>query len=111
MLSRATGLFSVYRGTTTNDSGDTVDDNTDPLYVDIPLGLRNSASPLSESPNTNSPRTISPLVGRASSDQDLLANDRLQDQYTGLLYVIDWVRAPYSSTRNSDLEFGLHRVN
>ena len=111
MISRATGLFSIYRGATTNLSGDTVDDNTDPIYVDIPLALHNNTV-TEESPNTNSPRTIAGYLGRASSGTDLQANDRLQDQNTGALYVIDGVpRAPLSSTRNSDLQFVVHRVN
>lgn len=110
MLARATGLFSIYRGTTTNLSGDVVDDNTNPLHVDVPLSLHNAAI-RSDNPNSATPRSIGGLTGRASSNLDLRTEDRIQHQVTGYLYVVDWVRAPASSTRNSDLRFECHRVN
>lgn len=110
MLSRATGLFSIYRGTTTNASGDTVDDNINPLAVDVQLALRNSAR-LFEPPSTDSPRTVSTFYGRAGKEVDLQSNDRIQDQETLILYVVRWVSAPLSSTRISDLMFEAHRVS
>jgi hypothetical protein len=110
VISRATGLFSIYRGLTTNDSGDEIDDNTDPTYVDIPLALRNAGNSTNP-PNTATPRSIATFVGRAQSDLDLQAEDRLQDQQRDVWYVVvGQPRAPLSSTRNSDLQFEAHRV-
>jgi hypothetical protein len=110
MITRATGLFSLYRASTTNSSGDTVDDNVNPLAVDIPLGLRN-ATRIEGDPNTATPRVIKYLRGTATVGTDLQAQDRIENQITGTFYVIDVVVEPLSSTGNSDLRFEAHRVN
>lgn len=110
MLSRATGLFSIYRGTATNDSGDEIDDNEDPTQVDVPLGLRN-ATRVEGDPTTATPRLIRYLRGTASPTLDLQAQDRIKNQVTGSFYVVDTVVEPLSSTGHSDLRFEAHRVN
>lgn len=109
MLSRATGLFSIYRGTTTNDSGD----ETDGAYLvatSIGLSLRNTTTS-GESLTTDTPRQISRLAGRAPAGTDLRQFDRIQNQTTSEYFQVDWVREPASSTGNSDLAFGAHRVS
>jgi hypothetical protein len=109
MYARATGLFSIYRGTTTNASGDTIDDNTTATATGVPIALHNN-SVTEESPNTESPRTISVYLGRATRTLDLRANDRIKDEATSVFYVVDGQpRAPLGSTRNSDLGFVAHR--
>jgi hypothetical protein len=109
MISRATGLFSIYRGTDTNDSGDEIDV---PVKVasDIPMGVRNRSSNF-EGPNADTPRQTGLFTGRASHDVDLRRQDRIKDQVTGAYFQVEWVSEPASSTRNSDLMFGLHRVS
>jgi len=109
MISRANGLFSIYRGTTENASGDIID-GAYLVASDVPLALRN-ADTTSEALSTETPRTIGRFRGRASSGTDLRTFDRIKDQATGEYFTVDSVRAPRSSTRNSDLEFGAHRVN
>jgi len=109
MISRATGLFTIYRGTTTNDSGDEIDG----AYIaasGVPLALRNEGT-ASEGLNTDTPRQITRLAGRATSGADLRARDRIKDEATGEYFQVDWIVAPLSSTRNSDLQFGAHRVS
>lgn len=109
MRARATGLFTIVRGTTTNASGDPVDHD----YVaarDVPLGLRN-ASITESNPNTATPRIIKFIRGTASPDIDLRVQDRIVNQDTETRYVVDTVNEPLSSTRNSDLRFECHRVN
>ena len=110
MYARATGLFSIYRGTTTDSSGDDVDDNTTATAIDVPLALHN-LSVLEDNPDTALARTITAIRGRATRGTDLRVQDRIKDQATGVFYVVDTVAAPLSSTRNSDLSFSVHRVN
>jgi hypothetical protein len=110
MLARATGLFSIYRGTTTNSSGDPVDDNVTTTATDVPMALHNNTV-IEGDPDTATPRVITAIRGRATRGTDLRAQDRIKDQATGLFYVVDTVSAPLSSTRNSDLGFSCHRVN
>jgi hypothetical protein len=129
MLSRATGLFSIYRGTTTNSSGDLTEDNTTAVSEDAPwpddepwvpmqawnsysvtIALHNQ-SVVEDNPNTATARVVTAIRGRATRGTDLRVQDRIKDQATGIFYVIDTVIAPLSSTRNSDLGFSCHRVN
>ena len=110
MLARATGIFSIYRRTDTNDSGDEVEDNTAPLYTDVAMALHNQ-SQLEDNPNTAYGRVITAIRGRATVGTDLLARDRIKNQVTGVFYVVDTIVPPLSSTANSDLGFSCHRVN
>jgi hypothetical protein len=108
MIARATGSFSIYRGTTTNTSGDEI--AADYLIAsDVPLSLHNSGA-IEGPANTATPRTITSIRGRATVGTDLQAEDRIEDAY-GVRYVVDTVTPPLSSTRNSDLSFVVHRVN
>ena len=109
MISRATGLFSIYRGAATNTSGDEID-HPYLVLANVPLSLRNSST-ISDNPNTATPRTITAFRGRGSSSLGLRANDRIIDQATEESFLVDSVSAPRSSTRNSDLQFVAHRVN
>jgi hypothetical protein len=109
MRARATGRFTIYRGTSTNDSGDTVDGD----YIvasDVILGLRNTTVTEGD-PTTATPRVIKFIRGTATTGTDLRAQDRIKNQETGIRYVIDTVEEGLSSTRNHDLRFEAHRVN
>ncbi len=108
MIGRATGRFTIYRGTTTNDSGDTIDGD----YIvasDVVLGLRNATRV--EGDPTTAPRTVRYIRGTATPGTDIRAQDRIKDQDSGLRYVVDTVEPGLSSTRNTDLRFDCHRVN
>lgn len=109
MIIRATGLYTVLRGTSTNASGDEVDHN----YIEavhVPLALHNFQV-IESQPNSATPRVITGLRGRAMSGTDLRPQDRLINETSGQRYLVDTVSEPLSSTRNSDLGFTCHRVN
>lgn len=108
MSFRATGSFSIFRGTTTNDSGDVIDGDY-LVQSDVALSLRN-ATTIAESLTTDTPRQTDRLVGRGAPGLDLRQFDRIRNQDTGQIFQVDWVREPASSTRNSALAFGAHRV-
>lgn len=109
MIARATGLFSIYRGTTENLSGDEI--AADYLIAsDVPLALHNGGA-VEYPANTATPRTITSIRGRATAGLDLRAEDRIKNQSSDQRYVVDTVVEPLSSTGLSDLSFSCHRVN
>jgi hypothetical protein len=109
MIARATGLFTIYRGTTENASGDEV--AADYIVAsDVPLALHNGTA-VEYSPTTFTPRTITTIRGRATGGTDLRVEDRIKNQSSDQRYVVDTVVEPLSSTRLSDLSFSCHRVN
>lgn len=110
MLARATGLASVYRGTTTNSYGDVVDDNSTPAVTGVPVSvLEQTRSVSGDSDST--PRTVRYATGRAGADTGITVDDRLLYAPTGRWFRVTSVRTVANAVRTADLVFDLTAVD
>lgn len=99
---------TVYRGTTTNEFGDTIDTDTTIL-----TGTRMSIIEQSRTvfvPADNENRVVRFVRGRTLSNVDLREGDRIQDEQTGVVYVVEAVVNPGSPYSSGDVRVNLKYV-
>ena len=87
----ATTTAAIYRGTTENGLGDTVDDNATPVVglEAFPLSLIEKSKRVQD-PASGIWRTVRYSAGRPLNPSlVILDGDRLKDLFTGELYAID----------------------
>jgi hypothetical protein len=106
----ATTLVSLYRGGSTNDYGDEVDDNTTADAEHIPASVIEQRQTIAD-PTTGTPRTVRVTVGRVRSGVDVRTGDRLRDERSGDLYVVEGVAQPASPVAVLDQRLDLSRVS
>jgi hypothetical protein len=87
-------LCTIYRGTTSNAYGDTVDDNQ--IYMEnVPAFLAETGH-TTQDPSSPTPRTIREIVAHIPQYVGILNTDRLMDQSTSDTYIILSVTRPPS---------------
>lgn len=87
----ATTRGSILRGETIKDAlGDEIEDNDAVVegYEDLPLGLTEKSRSVQD-PASGTWRTIRYFVGRLPANVKLEDGDRIKDNRTGLIYIID----------------------
>jgi hypothetical protein len=108
MIGWSTGSFKILRGTTTNSSGDDIDDDNI-VAQHVPLGLRPGAT-RSDSNVSGTPRTVTAWRGSCKQAVDLRSFDRIVNERTGAIFLIEGVRPATSGVRRTGLRFEAHRV-
>lgn len=109
MIGWSTAPFKILRGTTTNDSGDDIDaDNV--IARNVPLGLRPGAT-RSDSNTSGTPRTVTAWRGSCKATVPLQSFDRIVNERTGAIFLIEGVRPSTSGVRRTGLRFEAHRVS
>lgn len=114
MYAQPTTLISVLSGTTTDDLGDETD-NTTVAASGIRASLLEQRT-VATTPADNRAQVVRYFTGRVSkADLDrfgvhLNPGDRIQDERTAEIYVIDAVSRVASSTTTNDLRLDLRRV-
>jgi hypothetical protein len=83
---------TVYRGTSTNWAGDTVDSNV-PLISSLPITLIETGKSVQD-PSTPTPRTIRQIYANVPEWAGIVDTDRLLDERTGDVYIIISVTKP-----------------
>jgi hypothetical protein len=112
MIGWSTGSFKILRGTTTNASGDDIDDDTI-VATGVHLGLRSGATggaTRSDSNVSGTPRTVTAWRGSSKATVDLRSFDRIVNERTGAIFLIEGVRPATSGVRRTGLRFEAHRV-
>jgi len=109
MIGWSTGSFEILRGTTTNASGDDIDaDNI--VATGVLLGLRPGATRTSSNVS-GTPRTVTAWRGSCKASVDLRSFDRIVNERTGAIFLIEEVRELTSGVGRGGLKFGAHRVS
>lgn len=108
MRATATTTVTVLRGTATDEFGDEVDTDT-PLYTKVPFSLIEQNRRVFD-PVTGTPRTVRVAYGRTNAGTPLLTADRLRDERTGSVYVINAVTQQAGVGGSPDLRVDLERV-
>lgn len=111
MYALASTLVSILRGTTTNQWGDEVDDpNANAVAVGVPADIAVTNTNAFD-PTSQTVRTIRSISGAIQSDTDITANDRLQDEATGVVYIVESVTQRMGPGFVGDLELVLKQVS
>ena len=110
MYALASTTCSILRGTTTNGWGDVIDDPDATVIasgVSVCLDVTNTNA---FDPTTQQIRTIRSIHGAIQSDIDITANDRLRDDATGVIYIVESVTDTLGPGFVGDLEMVLKQV-
>ena len=108
MQGLATTQVSVLRGTSTDEFGDEIDAAT-PVATSIPAAVVESSKVVLDQA-TQTPRTVRTVTCVLPSWASVLNTDRIQDQATGLTYIIETVETQPSLGYPGDQVLGLRRV-
>lgn len=104
-----TTAVSILRGTTSDAYGDEADDNT-AAYQNVPASIVEGTAKTVLDPSTQAARTVRAITAVLPSWADVLNTDRIQDQATGTLYIIESVTAQPSLGYPPDTILTLRRV-
>jgi hypothetical protein len=108
VLARATTTVSVLRGTTTDAYGDEQDTSTV-----VATGIRASLVEQNRRVTTRddpTPRIVRYTVGRVTAGTDITDQDRLRDDKTGAVYIVDAVSSMNSAATAADMRLDLRRT-
>jgi hypothetical protein len=108
VLALATTRLTVYRGTTTDAYGDDQDTNT-PVATGIPASLVEQSRRVTTRDDPT-PRVVRYAVARVTAGTDITDQDRLVDERTGAVYIVDAVSSMTSPAVASDLRLDLRRT-
>lgn len=112
MYALASTTCSVIRGTTTNAWGDQVDDviNATVIATGVPVSLAVTNTNTSD-PTTQQIRIVRSISGAIQSDTDIRETDRLRDDATGAIYIVESVTQPLGPGFTGDLDLVLKQVS
>ena len=108
MLALASTTVTVLRGTTTDVYGDEQDTDT-PVATGIPISLSEQSRRVTTRDDPT-PRIVRYAVGRATAGTDIRDQDRLRDERTGAVYIVDAVSSMTNPAVAADLRLDLRRT-
>lgn len=109
MIAPANTTVNILRGTTRNAADDEVDSDT-PVYEDVPAFITEMGRPSTNSADLMV-RTVRRSVGRFDSRVDIRAQDRVEDQQTGMIYTVESVSRARSGMFEADTRVELKNVD
>jgi hypothetical protein len=110
MLATATCTVAVHRDTEVDGYADTVDDNTAPVATGVPVAVREQTRRVWNH-TTATPRVVRTIAGRVAAGTDIRAGDRLVNEQTAAVYLVDAVGEPADTATNVDLYLELRATS
>lgn len=108
MMALANCTLSVYRGTEIDEYGDEVEVNTTPVLTRIPASVLERSKTVTTY-DQNEPRTVRWYTGRVDQGTDIRANDRVRNEQTGTVYLVDSISSPGTGAIPSDMVLDLRK--
>ena len=108
MIAAATTTITVLRGTTTDAYGDEQDTDT-PVATGIPAALTEQSRRVTTRDDPT-PRIVRYAVARVTAGTDVTDQDRVRDERTGAVYIVDAVSAMANPAAAADLRLDLRRT-
>jgi hypothetical protein len=106
----STSTFSILRGTTTDQFGDPKDTDQ-PVRTGIPGSVREIRS-IVTTISEGRGQQVRFLVGRLQAGTDIQNGDRIRDEHTGQVYIIDAIDpTPQSPILDTGVRLDLRRVS
>lgn len=109
MKGRATGRYSILRGTATNEFADIVDSETPAL-----TGVRAAVIEQNRRvylPAEGATRVVRSYAGLIGAEVDIRKGDRLRDERTNVTYMVLEISEPVNVAHSPDYELVLSRTN
>jgi hypothetical protein len=104
----ATTTLAVLRGTTSNAWGDEQDTDT-PVHAGIPAALTEQTRRVTTRDDPT-PRIVRYAVSRVAAGTDVTDQDRVRDERTGAVYIVDAVSSMANPALTADLRLDLRRT-
>lgn len=104
----ATTTLAVLRGTTTDVWGDEADAST-VVQTGIPASLTEQSRRVTTRDNPT-PRIVRYAVARVTAGTDITDQDRVRDERTGAVYIVDAVSSMANPAVAADLRLDLRRT-
>ena len=104
----ATTTISVLRGTTTDAYGDEQDTYT-PIATGVPASLTEQTRRVTTRDDPT-PRVVRYAVARVAAGTDVIDQDRVRDERTGAVYIVDAVSQMANPALTPDLRLDLRRT-
>lgn len=108
MIAQANTRISVLRGTSVDVFGDEIDTDT-PVATGIPASIVEQTRRVTTRDDPT-PRIVRYAVGRVTAGTDITDQDRLRDESTGAVYIVDAVSQMTSAAVAADLRLDLRRT-
>lgn len=108
MLAVATTTIAVYRGTTTDAYSDEQDANI-PVHTGISASITEQSRRVTTRDDPT-PRIVRYAVGRVTAGTDITDQDRIRDERTGAVYIVDAVSQMTNPAVAADLRLDLRRT-
>jgi Mg-chelatase subunit ChlD len=108
MQAIATTLLTVLRGTTTDAYGDDQDTDT-VVQTSIPASLTEQSRRVTTRDNPT-PRIVRYAVARVAAGTDIRDQDRVRDERTGAVYIVDAPSSMANPAMAVDLRLDLRRT-
>lgn len=104
----ATTTIAILRGTSTDDYGDEVDTSTE-VATGIPASIQEQRQTVT-TPDDPQPRVVRVYTGRVKAGTDVQTGDRIKDETTDDIYVIDQFSQVANPILRNDIRLDLRRV-
>jgi hypothetical protein len=108
MQAIATTRISILRGVTTDAYGDEQDTDT-PVHTGIPASLTEQSRRVTTRDDPT-PRIVRYAVARVPARTDVLDQDRVRDERTGSVYIVDAVSSMANPAAVPDIRLDLRRT-
>jgi Mg-chelatase subunit ChlD len=108
VLAVATTRLTVLRGTTTDAYGDEQDTDT-AVATSIPASLTEQSRRVTTRDDPT-PRIVRYAVARVTAGTDIRDQDRVRDERTGAVYIVDAVSSMANPAAAADLRLDLRRT-
>lgn len=109
MLALPTTTVSVLRGTTTDDYGDELDTDT-VVASGIPASVLEQSRTVFDQA-TSTPMVVHTITGRVTRGTDIRLGDRLRDENTGQVYMVQNVNPQDNPLIQIDVRLELKRAD
>ncbi len=104
----ATTTIAVLRGTSTDGYGDVVDGST-AILSGVPASILEQRRTVATEADPT-PRAVITYTGRVSAGTDIADGDRIRDERTSAVYIVDSAHLVASPAMTNDLRLDLRRV-
>jgi hypothetical protein len=108
MQAVATTTIAILRGTTTDAYGDEQDTDT-PVHTGIPASLTEQSRRVTTRDDPT-PRIVRYAVARVTAGTDITDQDRVRDERTGAVYIVEAVSSMANPVFAVDLRVDLRRT-
>jgi len=108
MMALANCTLTVFRGTSIDAYGDEIEVNTVSVATGIPASVIERSKTVTTY-DRDTPRTVRWFTGRVDQGTDIRQNDRVRNEQTGMVFLVDSIATPGTGAIPSDMVLDLRK--